>query len=77
MHIGYNRGRKIGSLWRVEVEYLKVIRPSTEELIPYVQSFAAVYTAEEALAGEDAPGFVTNVYEDVVAAFVFVVLEGD
>ena len=46
----------------------EIVCSGGEELIADVQGFAAGDAAEIALAGQDAPGFVADVDEDVVAA---------
>ena len=46
----------------------EIVRARRQELVAYVQRFAAFDSAEVLLAGHDAPGFVADVDEDVVAA---------
>lgn len=48
---------------------LEIIGSGGEELIADMQGFAAGDAAEVALAGQDAPGFIADVDEDVVAAW--------
>ena len=46
----------------------EIVRARRQELVPDVQRFDALDPAKVLLAGHDAPGFVADVDEDVVAA---------
>lgn len=48
---------------------LEIIGTSREELVANVQRAVSLNAAEEMLAGENTPGFITNIDENVVTTY--------
>jgi hypothetical protein len=74
LHLGYliqqihRLGRVRNPRRRTRQPCFEIVRARRQELVPDVQRFAALDPAKVLLAGHDAPGFVADVDEDVVAA---------
>lgn len=48
---------------------LEIVRPSTQELVSYVQRLSSFNRPKDALTGQDTPALVSNIHKYIVAAY--------